>query len=232
MKVRIATILILICIFCGCSINRQHSTDANNVEYLNSAQTSPNEAPIENTKGSLWISLESGRIFSDHNSWRVGDILTVIISETAKASKSADTTTSRETGLSGNVTGFLSPKIMDNVLGPNPSNLLGMSYKNSHEGKGITNRAETLEARIGVIVKKILIGGNLYVEGNREITVNDEKQIIEIKGIVRTRDIKRNNTILSSFLANASIKYYGKGVISERQKPGWLGRILDWVRPI
>jgi len=229
---RILSVLILFLMFCGCAFNKQHSIDASNVKYINKAQVLPTDNSFENSRGSLWNSVENGRIFSDHNSWRLGDILTVIISERAKASKSADTTTSRKTGLSGNVTGFLSPKIMDNVLGPSPNNLLGASYENTHEGKGVTNRAETLEARIGVIVKKILIGGNLYVEGNREITVNDEKQIIEIKGIVRTRDINRNNTILSSFLANASIKYYGEGVISERQKPGWFGRILDWIRPI
>jgi len=220
-----------ICLFLtsGCLPKNVPSTKIENMKYVKEAEVVKED---EQTRGSLWNSSESGYIFFDHNYWQIGDILTVIISERANASKSANTRTSRTTSLGGGVSGFLSPNTLNNVFGPNPTNLLGMDYTNSHDGEGTTNRQETLEARIGVIVKKILKGGNLYVKGNRYVTVNDEKQIIEISGIVRTRDIQRNNTVLSSFLANASIKYYGEGAISDRQKPGWFTRIMDWLRII
>ncbi len=191
----------------------------------------PEEKPP--SEGSLWsFYSRNSTLFRDHRSWKPGDILTVLINENSRASKTASTETSRATSLNGGVSGFMSPKIMDNIFGSTPNNLLGLDYSNSHNGRGTTQREGSFEAQVGVIVEKVFRGGTMYVEGKREVTVNDETQVIEVSGIVRVRDISRNNTILSSFMANASIKYYGKGVIADKQATGLLTKLLDWLNII
>ena len=103
--------------------------------------------------------------------------------------------------------------------------------ESSYSGGGTTSRTETLQAEVSAIVQEVLPNGNLVVEGNRTITVNDETQIISVKGIVRPADIQADNTIYSMYLVNPEIIYHGKGILSSQQKPGWLNRFLDWIWP-
>ena len=77
----------------------------------------------------------------------------------------------------------------------------------------------------------MLPNGNLVVEGRRRVQVNYETQIMIIRGIVRPRDVDADNTVLSTQIADAEIIYAGEGVISEKQKPGWLSRGVDKTWP-
>jgi flagellar L-ring protein precursor FlgH len=69
------------------------------------------------------------------------------------------------------------------------------------------------------------------VEGARRIRVNNETQFLVVRGLIRQRDISSGNTIPSTSLAEAQIEIYGQGVLADKQKPGWLSRILDNVFP-
>jgi flagellar L-ring protein precursor FlgH len=69
------------------------------------------------------------------------------------------------------------------------------------------------------------------VEGGREVRVNDETQIVVVRGIIRSRDIGPDNSIASTAMADARIELYGQGVLADKQKPGWLTRILDNMWP-
>ena len=80
-----------------------------------------------------------------------------------------------------------------------------------------------------LIVMEVMKNGNLVVDGQRNIQVNNEKQTIHVKGIVRPVDITAQNTIISTNLASAEIMYQGDGQVSRQQKPGFLSRLLDWV---
>jgi flagellar L-ring protein precursor FlgH len=71
----------------------------------------------------------------------------------------------------------------------------------------------------------------MIIEGNREVRVNNENQIITLTGMVRPRDISSDNMILSTYIADARISYSGSGIVNDRQKPGWLSRILDVIWP-
>lgn len=73
--------------------------------------------------------------------------------------------------------------------------------------------------------------GNLKIKGTREVTVNNEKQLITLSGIIRSRDISPDNIVLSTYISDAMIAYSGDGIVNERQRPGWLARILDVVWP-
>jgi flagellar L-ring protein FlgH len=77
----------------------------------------------------------------------------------------------------------------------------------------------------------ILPNGNLFIEGNREVRVNNENQMMTLTGVIRPRDITANNVIQSTYIADARIAYSGKGVLNERQRPGWLARVLDVIWP-
>ena len=80
-------------------------------------------------------------------------------------------------------------------------------------------------------VVDLLANGNMIIEGNREVRVNAENQLITLTGIIRSRDISSENIILSTYIADARISYSGSGVLNDRQRPGWLSRILDKVWP-
>lgn len=192
--------------------------------------------PPPKTTGSLWQE-ENGRayLYEDMRAMRVGDILTVKIVEKHKGSKSADTAAQREStmenSLAGTGVGYIGiPGIR---LGDEARRGLGIdaSASNKFSGKGATNREGTLTGTISVIVTEVSPNGDLRVEGHREVSVNAEKQLMTISGIVRRVDVDTKNTVLSSAIADAKIEYTGLGVLDDVQRPGWLVRILDWIYP-
>jgi flagellar L-ring protein precursor FlgH len=67
--------------------------------------------------------------------------------------------------------------------------------------------------------------------GSREVTVNNERQFITLSGIIRTRDISQGNVILSTYISDARIAYSGAGIIDDRQRPGWMTKILNKIWP-
>ncbi|NWF71991.1 MAG: flagellar basal body L-ring protein FlgH [Nitrospirae bacterium] len=192
--------------------------------------------PAPKTLGSLWQE-ENGRayLYEDMRAMRVGDILTIKIVENHKGSKSADTSAERDStiqnSLAGSAIGYVG--IPGFRLGGEARRGLGIdaSASNKFGGKGATNREGTLTGTISVVVMEVLPNGDLRVEGRREVTVNSEKQLMSIAGIVRRVDVNTKNTVLSSAIADAKIEYSGLGVLDDVQRPGWLVRILDWISP-
>lgn len=192
--------------------------------------------PPPKTIGSLWQE-ENGRayLYEDLRAMRVGDVLTIKIVEKHKGSKSADTAAQRESTvenmLAGTGIGYIGiPGIR---LGDEARRGLGIdaSAKNKFGGKGATSREGTLTGTISVIVTEVLPNGDLRIEGQRNVTVNSERQLMTIAGIVRRVDVDTKNTVLSSAIADAKIEYSGLGVLDDVQRPGWLVRILDWIYP-
>ena len=88
-----------------------------------------------------------------------------------------------------------------------------------------------MTAQISARVIQVLPNGNLVVRGSREITVNYEKQYIIVQGVVRPEDISPENTVLSTYIADAKIDYTGKGDLSRQQRQGWLSRLIDVIWP-
>ena len=101
----------------------------------------------------------------------------------------------------------------------------------NHQGTGTTQRSGALSAYMTARVVDVLANGNLFIQGNREVRVNHENQIITLSGIVRPRDISAENVIQSTYIADAQITYSGTGIVNDRQKPGWLTRVIDKVWP-
>jgi flagellar L-ring protein precursor FlgH len=105
----------------------------------------------------------------------------------------------------------------------------GISGKEDVQGGGRSVRSGDLTGHITVRVAEVIPNGNLVINGNRIITVNDEKQVMEITGIVRPEDVTADNTVLSTLIADAQIKYTGKGAIAEKSHLGLLSRLLSML---
>ena len=182
--------------------------------------------------GSIWQSASSS-LTEDLKARRRGDTVTIVISETASASKEAKTGTSRDSSVSAGIpnlmglenNGFIKNNFAD------LAKLISASTNSTFKGAGSTSRQENLNATITARVVDVLPSGNLMIEGRRNIRVNEEDQIIVLEGTVRSRDIAPDNTVNSIYIADARISYSGRGIISDRQSPGWLMNIFDKIWP-
>lgn len=177
-------------------------------------------------EGSLYSPQMGVNWYTDLKARNVGDIVTINIVESAKASKNASTKTSRNSEFGASWSGVLS-KLSGNWFGDEHK----ASFDNEFEGKGETTRSSQLNAYITAQVIQVLPNGNLVIQGSREVRVNNENQYINIRGIVRPEDISANNIVLSTFIAEARIELTGQGVIADKQRAGWFTRILDWIWP-
>ena len=189
-------------------------------------------APQPQTPGSLWTT-GRGSLFVDNRATTVGDIVTVIIREQASASKEATTSTGRSTSASADITSLfgLESNIANLNSNIDPANLMSAGYSNDFQGSGSTTREEDLTATITTQVIEVLPNGNMRISGSKSVMVNHEKQLINLSGIIRQEDITPNNEIDSRYILDANIMYSGKGVIDEKQRPGWLLRLYDVISP-
>ncbi len=208
---------------------------ANNQEVVQIPE--PLESPVIEqshpmSPGSIWTGNE-GNWIADLRAHQVGDIVTVIILEKASASKEASTETDRNSGITAGIPTFfgLEKTVVENNPNLDPSSLIEANIKNNFKGSGKTTRKEDLLATLTTQVVKVYPNGNMKIRGGKSVVVNNENQIIYLTGIIRPFDVSAANEVDSSKILNAQIAYTGKGIISDKQRPGWLGRIVDRVWP-
>lgn len=188
-------------------------------------------------EGSIWAGETSkNMLFEDARGKQVGDIVTILVSETSTSSQTATTDTKKSSSLSmrmGAMLGLPSSLGLGNFLGTGNAFNPSIDGKNdtTNSGSGTTTRKGSLTATVSAIVTEVLPSGNLRVEGKRLVTINNEDQILVLRGIIRSMDINYDNTVSSSLIANAEITYDGKGIISDKQTVGWGMRVLDWIWP-
>lgn len=180
------------------------------------------QTPVsDDNPGSLWPGSSYNNPLLDHTARREGDIITIVVSESSIASFTAATSTSKK---DANSTALTSIPLFSGIL-----NGLGTSANGSTDGKGTTSQTGNFQARITCTVKKVLPNGNMVIEGQRWIKINKDYQSFKITGIVRRLDVRVDNTVLSENVADAEIVADGKGQISDRQRRGFLTRLLEWL---
>lgn len=174
------------------------------------------------------------RFLGDFRARSIGDIVMVNVVETSSGSKKASTKTSRSTDVEAGVSGLLGfeKALEDKNRNLSADTMVAGTIKNDFDGSGSTARNSSVTASISCRVLTVLPNGDLMISGSREIRVNNENQFMVLTGVIRPQDIAADNTILSSYIADARIVYNGRGVLTEKQSPGWLGRILDYVWPL
>lgn len=185
------------------------------------------------SKGSLFLADRAGTyLFADHRAMRVGDIVTVRISERADARRGTSTDLSRVSDTSIKLRAFLGMlSSVAKTAGITNDEFLGGGTSTTFQGKGAISRSEKLTATVPAIVREQLPNGNLFIEGHRVVLVNNEEHHFYISGLVRPVDIKGDNSVESSQIADAEIEFTGRGVMSDKQEPPWLHRGLDAGRP-
>jgi len=218
-------LLLALLILSGCAVQKTDIKTAGYDETL--------AKPVADySNGSIWQAA-SGSMTEDFKARRRGDIVTIVITETASASKAAKTDTSRGSTVNAGIPNFMGLESLG-VLKNNfadLSKLINASVDSSYKGSGSTSRQENLNATITARVIDVLSNGNLQIEGRRNVKVNNEDQEIILEGTIRPRDIAQNNTINSIYVADARISYAGRGIISDRQSPGWLMNVVDKLWP-
>ncbi len=170
--------------------------------------------PLDNTPSG---SAASTSIAADNRAHKPGDILTIVITESATGSSNGTTASSKtESGSFGPGFGPIFALVRQ----------FGLSGNQASNGTGSTTRTDSLNATIAVTVTKLLPNGNLLVEGKRSVQVNSETEEISVKGTVRPSDVAADNTIQSPLVADAQISYSGKGTVSDKQHNGIITRIF------
>lgn len=191
-------------------------------------------SPLERKTGSLWRDNVSANFpFTDVVASLPGDLLTVLVFEDDSGAKTATTETSEEASVLEGISQFFGLPQQLQAKNPdiNPAALIQADSEREFEGAGATSRSGQLKARMTVEVKAVSPAGNLWVQGDKVITVNNEDQHIVLSGWVRPQDITARNEVESWRLADARIDYYGVGPVGRQQEAGWGMIVLDWVWP-
>ncbi len=163
-------------------------------------------------------------LYSDIKAHKIGDVLSVIISEQNTGSKSAQTSTQKQN--SSEVSGEATTGALSGLF-PGMGGSMGMDSQNS--GQASTRRSATLASRMTVMVTDVLPNGNLLIEGNKTMEINEDYEVVTLSGIVQPKHISSSNTIYSYQVANAKITYKGKGSVSQGSRVGILGRIINFI---
>ena len=200
----------------------------------------------QSNPGSLFNETEADQLFADGRARRVGDLVVVKIMEQTAAKTKADTTAKKNNANNYGVGAFFGQGSvpMVPIVGVNPpgvnsartdptyTNLALDTRSNSNlNGTGETKRENNVKTSMAARVTRVLPGGLLQIEGARETRVNEETEYMVLTGVIRAKDVAADNSVLSTQVADASINYYGKGVLADKQKPGWFTRLMDNIWP-
>jgi flagellar L-ring protein precursor FlgH len=207
--------------------------------------------------GSLWreaITDERG-MYADKIARRVGDIVTIVISESAISTNAHTTTTAKDSaaaaagGLGSNIVGQFITGANEKLKGTNnplskfPLNILprpnagvtlptpSTTGASTFTGGGEITNSQRLTSQMAVQVVDRLPNGNLVIEGIRQVAFSKERQFAALRGIIRPYDISRVNTVASSAVADARIDIVSEGALSTAQKKGWLLRFDEKISP-
>jgi len=181
--------------------------------------------PAAQSNGAIYQSGYDIALFQDNKARHVGDTLTVQLVEKTAASKKASTNTKKDTNVDIDTPDFvLGSPISRNGL--NPFDVAGSS-SSDFSGEGDSSQSNSLSGDITVTVAEVLANGNLLVRGQKRLTLNQGEEFVQISGIVRPVDIRTDNTVLSTQLADARIGYSGRGAVHDANAMGWMARFFN-----
>jgi flagellar L-ring protein precursor FlgH len=180
--------------------------------------------PTPRTDGAIYQAGQQIELFADLKARRVGDVLTIRLTEVTNASKSAVTKTTKTTTV--NNTG---PTILGRTItaGGVPIFTTTLAGADSFDGEGSSTQGNTLAGSLTVTVMEVQSNGNLVVQGDKTLKLNQGDEFVHVSGVVRVADIQADNTVTSDRVSGAHISYSGKGVINSANTMGWLARFFN-----
>lgn len=182
--------------------------------------------PAAATPGAIFQAGRGANLFVDHRANQVGDIVTINLVEKTDASKQSTTTTAKESSVAiptGNLLGgpvtFKGRDLLDTSISSNQD----------FKGQGASSQSNRLSGSITVTVAEVLANGNLRVQGEKWVTLNQGEEFIRVAGTIRPVDVGPDNSVPSWKVADARITYSGKGMLNDANAMGWLGRLFQSV---
>ena len=177
-------------------------------------------------------------LFSDHKAMHVNDIVTVVISETAKSSNTGQKQLSETDSLSLNGGTFTAGTNANSTLTKATNKLNGLTNvgfsagsTSSYKGQGTATKDASFRTTVSARIVKVLQNGNYFITGKREILVDSQKQIIQISGVIRPYDIDQNNRINSAQMSDAKILYKTEGDVDRANSRGWGSKMVQAIWP-
>jgi flagellar L-ring protein precursor FlgH len=180
--------------------------------------------PTPRTDGAIYQAGQQMELFADLKARRVGDVLTIRLTESTNASKSAATKTAKTTAV--NNTG---PTIFGKTITAAGVPILTttMNGADSFDGSGSSTQGNSLAGSLTVTVMEVESNGNLVIQGEKTLKLNQGDEFVRLSGVVRRADIATDNTVTSDKIADAHISYSGRGVIDSANRVGWLARFFN-----
>lgn len=170
-------------------------------------------------------------LFVDTQAREVGDLLTVLVSESTDVDQRDDRALSKSAGtggtfdLTGQAGGALGSQAADAAL-----DFSGSSNR-KFDGSASYRSARQISDRITVSVVDVMPNGNLVINGTRQVEVGRDQRDLLISGIVRPIDVGPDNTVHSRFVSELRVSYTSEGPDSRFTNQGWLSRITNRVWP-
>jgi len=198
-------------------------------QYLKEADAHQSQEVNQSLPGAIWSPAarldESGR---DLRASQVNDVVTILVTENVNAVASGASSTERQSSANQSINNLAGIKSPAGAL----VNMLGASGDQKLNGTGTTSRASTLTATLTARVVRVLPGGLMLVEGEKNIQVNAERQQITVRGIIRPSDLSTANTVISTQVADMEIRVNGQGIVSDAvRRPNFLYRLLLGLLP-
>jgi flagellar L-ring protein precursor FlgH len=164
----------------------------------------------------------------DPRARHINDLVTIQVLESIEASGTADAQLNKNSSGSASVSKLFGvetklPSAVD------PTNLISTASDTKFKGGGVTSRTGELTAMLTARVVEVLPNGDLVLEGAREIEINGDRQMVVLTGVVRQADVGKSNVVLSPAIGQLRIRYFGRGLIKDNLKPGWLIRALNKI---
>ena len=164
---------------------------------------------------------KNSSLYTDIKARRVGDIVTILIVESTSGSQQSNLKFSGKSSLKAN--GSLS----GNLTSVLPLIGVSSSFENDQTDQAGTAQKDGLTGKLTAVVTEVLPNGNLKIRGRRRLEVNGESYLLDVKGLVRPKDIASDNMVLSYNIANVEIAYKKDGFL--RSRPGMIGRWSTWL---
>jgi len=181
----------------------------------------PQAAP---TAGAIYAAGPTLQLYSDRRARDVGDLLTITLLENTTATTSANTATAKESDLSIGTPSIFGAPV---TLGGKDILSATANGKRDFTGKGNSAQSNRLQGSVTVTVVQRLPNGNLVVQGQKNLRLNQGDELVQLQGIVRPADIAQDNSIPSSRVAEARIVYGGRGPVAQSNAMGWLSRFFN-----
>jgi len=185
----------------------------------------PPVAATTPTTGSLYNAATYAGLASDRRARRVGDLLTIHLVERTQARKSATADSSRD-----GKTALTLPAVPP--FSYVPAGLTSGGSTQSFKGSGTAAQDNQLSGDITVTVARVLPGGILAIAGEKRLTLNRGEEQVQLTGLVRSDDLGPDNSVPSTRVADARIRYSGSGQVADQSREGWLARFFAKVSPL